>query len=144
MMSKKLYRNLNGKMIAGVSTGLAEYFDIDPVIIRALFIITTIAYGIGVIAYIVLWIIVPAKKIEEVDFDNNLDDNNNMESENLNLKENGSKNDRKLIGGVILIIIGVLLFLNQIIPGFDIEYIIPIVLIIIGILILSKQINKRT
>lgn len=143
-MSKKLYRNLNGKMIAGVSTGLAEYFDIDPVIIRALFIITTIAYGIGVIAYIVLWIIVPAKKIEEVDFDNNLDDNNNMESENLNLKENGSKNDRKLIGGVILIIIGVLLFLNQIIPGFDIEYIIPIVLIIIGILILSKQINKRT
>jgi len=143
-MSKKLYRNLNGKIIAGVSTGLAEYFDIDPVIIRALFIITTIAYGIGVIAYIILWIIVPAKKIEEVDFDNNLDDNNNMESENLNLKENGSKNDRKLIGGVILIIIGVLLFLNQIIPGFDIEYIIPIVLIIIGILILSKQINKRT
>jgi phage shock protein PspC (stress-responsive transcriptional regulator) len=143
-MSKKLYRNLNGKIIAGVSTGLAEYFDIDPVIIRALFIITTIAYGIGVIAYIVLWIIVPAKKIEEVDFDNNLDDTFNMESENFNYKENDSKNDRKLIGGVILIIIGVLLFLNQIIPGFDIEYIIPIVLIIIGILILSKQINKRT
>jgi len=142
-MSKKLYRNLNGKMIAGVSTGLAEYFDIDPVIIRALFIITTIAYGIGVIAYIVLWIIVPAKKIEEVDFDNNLDDTFNMESENFNYKENDSKNDRKLIGGVILIIIGVLLFLNQIIPGFDIKYIIPIVLIIIGILILSKQFNKR-
>jgi len=142
-MSKKLYRNLNGKMIAGVSTGLAEYFDIDPVIIRALFIITTIAYGIGVIAYIVLWIIVPAKKIEPVDFDNNLDDTFNMESENFNYKENDSKNDRKLIGGVILIIIGVLLFLNQIIPGFDIKYIIPIVLIIIGILILSKQFNKR-
>jgi len=142
-MSKKLYRNLNGKMIAGVSTGLAEYFDIDPVIIRALFIITTIAYGIGVIAYIVLWIIVPAKKIEEVDFDNNLDDTFNMESENFNYKEHDSKNDRKLIGGVILIIIGVLLFLNQIIPGFDIKYIIPIVLIIIGILILSKQFNKR-
>ena len=142
-MSKKLYRNLNGKMIAGVSTGLAEYFDIDPVIIRALFIITTIAYGIGVIAYIVLWIIVPTKKIEEVDFDNNLDDTFNMESENFNYKEHDSKNDRKLIGGVILIIIGVLLFLNQIIPGFDIKYIIPIVLIIIGILILSKQFNKR-
>lgn len=143
-MSKKLYRNPNGKMIAGVSTGLAEYFDIDPVIIRALFIITTIAYGIGLIAYIVLWIIVPAKKIEEIDFDSNLDDTFNLENEKLNFKENDSKNDRKLIGGVILIIIGILLFLNQIIPGFDLEYIIPIILIIIGILILSKQINKRT
>lgn len=46
-------------MIAGICGGLAEYFDIDPVIVRIVFIVLALAGGPGLLAYIILWIIVP-------------------------------------------------------------------------------------
>ena len=55
---KRLYRNTKEAKIAGVCAGLANYFDIDPVIIRLLFILS-IFWGGGIIAYIIAWIIVP-------------------------------------------------------------------------------------
>lgn len=56
---KKLYRNPDEKVIAGISGGLAAYFGVDPVIFRLLFIITTPIGGTGLIAYLILWIITP-------------------------------------------------------------------------------------
>lgn len=55
---KRLYRNTKEAKIAGVCAGLANYFDIDPVIIRLLFILS-IFWGGGIIAYIIAWFIVP-------------------------------------------------------------------------------------
>jgi phage shock protein C len=55
----KLYRSRSQKMIAGVSGGLGEYFDVDPVLIRLLFVVTAFISGAGILAYIVLWIVVP-------------------------------------------------------------------------------------
>ncbi len=58
--SKRLFRSQN-KMLAGVCAGLAEYFDIDPTIVRLLFALFTFGYGAGVFAYIVMWIIIPER-----------------------------------------------------------------------------------
>lgn len=55
----KLYRSRSQKMIAGVCGGLGEYFDVDPVLIRLLFVVTAFISGVGILAYIVLWIVVP-------------------------------------------------------------------------------------
>lgn len=55
----RLYRSRSQKMIAGVSGGLGEYFDVDPVLIRLLFVVTSFISGVGILAYIVLWIVVP-------------------------------------------------------------------------------------
>lgn len=55
--SKKLYRNPDDKKIAGVCSGLATYFDIDPTIIRLIFVILVISGGSGVLAYIILWVV---------------------------------------------------------------------------------------
>src|SRR5688572_20890163 len=55
----RLYRSRSQKMIAGVSGGLGEYFDVDPVLIRLLFVVTAFISGVGILAYIVLWIVVP-------------------------------------------------------------------------------------
>src|SRR6478672_5535778 len=55
----RLYRSRSQKMIAGVCGGLGEYFDVDPVLIRLLFVVTAFISGIGILAYIVLWILVP-------------------------------------------------------------------------------------
>jgi phage shock protein C len=56
---KRLYRSRNERMVAGVAGGIADYFNIDPTIIRLLFVIATLFGGPGLIAYIVLAIVVP-------------------------------------------------------------------------------------
>ncbi len=58
-MAKRLYKSTKDRMIAGVCGGLAEYFDIDPVIVRIVFVVFALAGGPGLLAYIILWIIVP-------------------------------------------------------------------------------------
>lgn len=60
-MEKKLQRNEQDKMVAGVCAGLADYFDIDVTWIRIAFVVAVIAGLSGLLAYIILWIAVPAK-----------------------------------------------------------------------------------
>lgn len=57
-MEKRLYRSTKDKYIGGVCGGLAEYFGIDPAIIRILFLLLFFAEGAGLLAYIVFWIAV--------------------------------------------------------------------------------------
>lgn len=56
---KRLYRSRDERMISGVCGGIAKYFNVDPTLIRLLFVIFAFAGGPGLIAYIVLAIIVP-------------------------------------------------------------------------------------
>jgi len=46
-------------MIGGVCGGIAEYFDIDPVLVRIIAVLTIFANGIGIVAYIITWVIIP-------------------------------------------------------------------------------------
>lgn len=56
---KKLYRNPDDKVIAGVCSGLAAYFGIDPVILRVIFAISIFAGGTGILVYLLLWLAMP-------------------------------------------------------------------------------------
>jgi phage shock protein C len=58
-MNKKLTRSTTDRMIAGVCGGLAEYFNLDPAIVRLVFLLFTLAGGAGPLIYFVLWIIMP-------------------------------------------------------------------------------------
>ena len=59
---KRLYRSETDKKIAGVCGGLAEYFAIDPTIVRLVFFMLLLPGGLpGLIPYVVLWIVVPTK-----------------------------------------------------------------------------------
>jgi len=58
-MKKRLYRSRTDRMIWGVCGGLAEYFDIDPTIIRIIFLVLIFANGLSILAYIILAIVVP-------------------------------------------------------------------------------------
>lgn len=60
--TKKLYRIKKGRILGGVCTGIGEYFDIDPVLVRLIWVVLTLFYGIGLLAYIIAWIIIPEKK----------------------------------------------------------------------------------
>ena len=58
-MTKRLYRSIHSRKIAGVCGGLGEYFGVDPTLMRLLAIVLFFAGGGGGLAYIVAWIIVP-------------------------------------------------------------------------------------
>lgn len=60
-IQKRLTRSKE-KMIAGVAAGLANYFDIDPTIVRILFVVIAFAGGASILAYLIMWIIVPEEK----------------------------------------------------------------------------------
>jgi len=59
--SKKLHRNISDKVIAGVASGISNYFQVDPIIIRIIFLASLFAGGFGFFAYIICWIGIPAK-----------------------------------------------------------------------------------
>jgi len=66
---KRLYRNTDDVIIAGVASGIATYFGIDPVFVRIIFVVLALANGIGILAYLVFWIAMPkaetnAQKLE--------------------------------------------------------------------------------
>lgn len=62
---RRLYRDSNDKFVAGVCSGIAAYLNVDPAIVRILFAIITFGgFGLGFLAYILLWIILPAKDVE--------------------------------------------------------------------------------
>jgi phage shock protein C len=56
---KKLVRSINDRKIAGVCAGIADYFDIDATIVRVIWLLATLIPGPNMIAYVVLWIVLP-------------------------------------------------------------------------------------
>lgn len=61
MAHKKLYRIPSKGMIGGVCAGLGEYLDLDPTVIRLVFVLLAFGGGSGVLIYIIMWLIVPLK-----------------------------------------------------------------------------------
>jgi len=55
----RLYRSGKDKILGGVCGGIGEYLGVDPVIIRLLWVIASLAWGFGILAYIIAWIIIP-------------------------------------------------------------------------------------
>ena len=71
-MEKKIQRNTQDKMLAGVCSGLAEYFDVDVTLVRVAFVIAVMVGFSGILAYIILWIVVPVKPIDSYYHSGNL------------------------------------------------------------------------
>ena len=143
-MTKRLYRSRSTRMIGGVCGGLADYFDIDPVLVRALFVITTFGYGIGFIAYIVFWIIVPEENIIVMEKNEEAAKEDDEELDlkiSINYAQN--QNKRKIFFGVILVLIGLFFFIKNFLPDINWSYIYPIILIAIGGYILYNAFKSK-
>lgn len=61
-MSKRIYKIREQKKLCGVCAGVAEYFDLDPTLVRVLWAAISLGYGVGVIAYIICAVIFPDKR----------------------------------------------------------------------------------
>ncbi|MFH0808225.1 MAG: PspC domain-containing protein [archaeon] len=59
---KRLYRaSEKDSMVGGVCAGIAEYFEIDPTLVRLLWVLFIFGAGTGILAYLILWIVVPRR-----------------------------------------------------------------------------------
>ena len=67
MNGKKLYRIRTGRKILGVCGGLANYFDIDPTIVRVVFALIGLFWGAGIPAYFIMALVIPENPYEIVD-----------------------------------------------------------------------------
>src|SRR5690606_5240564 len=61
MPGKKLYRVEENKVLGGVALGLANYFEVDVVLVRLIFVALAFANGLGVLAYLIMWLVVPSE-----------------------------------------------------------------------------------
>lgn len=64
MENKKLYRSQTNKKLAGVCGGLAEYLNIDPTIVRLIWVLATLFVGCGILAYIIALIVMPLQSAQ--------------------------------------------------------------------------------
>ena len=63
MEEKKRLTRSDDKMIGGVCVGLAEYLDIDPTIVRIVWVLMVLFAGFGILLYVILWLIMPKQQI---------------------------------------------------------------------------------
>lgn len=143
---KTMYRSESEKIIAGVCGGLAEFFNIDPVIPRIFFIILTVLDGIGVLIYLILWVVIPTKSKQQVV---------SSQAVKQNLQEITTKarslidevdvphlqKDNRSWWGIIIIAIGIMLLLNNFdfFGSWGFGKLWPIIIILFGFTILRKR-----
>jgi phage shock protein PspC (stress-responsive transcriptional regulator) len=163
--TKKLYRSRRDKVIGGVAGGLADYFDIDVVIVRLLFVLVFFLGGGGLLAYIIMWIVIPMNPVDpyftpysEATSGPRPESGENPQSEAGKEQQPGSSesdqskkhyehpehhNDRKnntsIVAGIILIVLGVVFLANHMVPWFRLYNFWPALLIIGGIFIIEPN-----
>lgn len=126
-MAKKIYRSEKDKMIGGVCGGLAEYFNIDVVIIRLLWVLLFFLEGSGLIAYLIAWVVIPSDNSIRYDsFGSEVVD------EKPNHKESSTISGSHVVG-LILIVLGILMLVKNYVPYFPWHKLWPLALIAAGV-----------
>lgn len=130
MENNRLYRSKSDKVFTGVCGGLGKYFNVDPIIPRLIFVALTISSGVGLIIYILMSFMVPAEDGSAVVID-------------ITDKIKTNNQDRRLLAGVILVLVGGLFLLQQLSPTFNYflrwKFLLPVFLIVFGFWLLFKK-----
>lgn len=127
---KRLNRSRKNSIIGGVCGGLGEYFMLDPVLIRLVWLILIMFGGMGLLLYLIAWVIIPIQKQDQVTEEKD--------------KEEDTGSGR-FWWGMVLVIIGVILWGSQynlvhwpVIPGINLysRDLVPLAMVLVGIYIL--------
>lgn len=141
-MSKQLYRSQENKVIGGVCGGLAEYLDVDPVIVRLVCVLLFFMKAIGVIAYIICMIIIPEAPFGYRQRENTFGENSASDYTYDN-NEHKDRDDRnKMILGIALIILGAFIFAKKLFYWFDFVNFGGIILVLAGLYIIVNGRNS--
>ncbi len=127
-MDRKLYKSANDKVLAGVCGGIGEYFDVDTVIIRLLWVIFTLFGGAGIIAYIIAAIIMPANPLGVPIEDSYA----RTEDPGYRPERRNSSRSTSIVLGAVLILFGGFILLKDFIPWIHRDIILAAILIGLG------------
>ncbi len=153
---KVLHRSSANRIVFGVCGGLGEYFDVDPVLFRIIFILLVFGAGTGILIYLLLAILIPSDTVA-APIDGNVDPADikkkihELAAELHALKRSGKGKRRgvvRLLLGLIILIVGFGLLTQDLnlFPGFYFnvsmffKYFWPVLIILIGLSILSKEV----
>lgn len=153
---KRLVRTSKNKMLGGVAAGIGDYFDLDPNIIRFLFIVLTVFGGSGVLMYLLLWLLLPSDTSETSGGRDTMRENIGQMKETVqgfaeDIKkevtpektemENKGKSQGYL--GMVLVVLGIVFLLINL--GLLDMYVIrrfwPVLLVFLGVSLLSRNDN---
>ena len=149
-MRDKLYRSRRVRVFGGIAGGLAQYFNLDPVLVRVLFVVVTLLHGFGILLYIILWIVVPEEPFE-IAYQVKTDDQKKTEgqsSPDTSMNFDGSqsfppkRSSGRIVVGIVLIVIGLIFFADRIIPSFDLRDVLPIAFVLIGGSLIWNSLKK--
>lgn len=139
-MEKRLFRSVQNRKLAGICSGLADYFDMDVTIVRIIFLLLLFFSGIGFILYVIIWIVVPEMPVNKYEnaeeFSITADNTDELNKPNRNKKSGG-----QIYIGIVLIIIGAVIFADNYID-IDFEMVFPIIMIILGLGIIFRNTTK--
>lgn len=160
-MEKRLYRNREDKMLGGISSGLAEYFEMDVTWVRIIFVFATVFGGSGILIYLILWIVVPPKPFNPAGFSSYSADYRVYEERGFQpssggfghfetpqppyLKKKQRKGNIRFAVGVALVLLGVSFLMEEfdLLPyWFDFEKLWPVIFIVLGVLLISRAPKK--
>ncbi|HML36510.1 MAG TPA: PspC domain-containing protein [Bacillota bacterium] len=133
-MEKKLYKS-NDKVLAGVCGGIGEYFNVDPVIIRLLWVVFTLLAGAGLIAYIIAAIIMPANPLGG----SARDDYTRTEESDSGTHRGSSTKNTSIVLGAILLLFGCFVLIKDYIPWIPENLILAVILIGLGVFFIVRK-----
>ncbi|HEY2584001.1 MAG TPA: PspC domain-containing protein [Mucilaginibacter sp.] len=165
-MNKKLYRDEYHKVFGGVCSGLAEYFEMDVVVVRLLFVFTFLIMGVGFIPYIILWIVLPKKGYMYNGFNNptvdytvppqqpgapfNSPQGNVFGNPYGNFQQGFNPPPRQrsnagVIVGMVLIVLGAIILVDEydLIPDFNFDRVWPLMLVVVGGALIASGQRKQ-
>lgn len=138
--ANRLYRSKTDKVIGGVSGGLGNYFNIDPVIVRVLFVLLAIFGGSGVLVYIIMWIVIPEQPYRF----GNVEHDQDEAKVNVGPKDTTTRTNTSLVAGIVLIAFGLLFLVDRLVPYYSIRDFWPLLLILAGFLLIRPEIFKTS
>ena len=146
---KKLYRSQKDCIIAGIASGLGEYFEVDPVLIRILFVFLALINGLGIIFYFILIFVMPKEHLKEApQTENTLKKSIEKTKGEVGTIISGIKRksqcwftDTRKIIGISIVLVGLIVLFNRIYPihWFKWDIFWPIALVFTGIYLLFKK-----
>ena len=143
---QQLYRSRDNRMIAGVASGMAQYFNLDISVVRLIWILAVLLGGSGVIAYLIAWVVIPeepgaaAQPAATPGTAAPEASGTGGESAEIPIVPSSSdapqaRNNGQL-GGLILIGLGVFFLIKEFIPVDIFHYLWPLILVALGIYLL--------
>jgi phage shock protein C len=142
-MNRRLYRCRHDRRLAGVAAGVAEYFDVDPTLVRILWFLTIFLGGLGLLLYIGMAIIIPLEPISAAEAADAAAAGEIVEPEGHRHASRGDGPWTTLVG-LGLVFFGSLALLQSILPSYDLErYVVPAFAIGLGALLIARSVRRE-